>query len=115
MLTLTVGYINIIIHMNMNEAERFHNFYWNIFGYLVPKTEVTFFCQFLTLFILIIFSLVSLTIGENTNFWGSILCSSVGILMPNPNINIQKKDNSFDAVDGRMNTKYRNEPHIEQS
>lgn len=101
----------------MSEGVPLNNFYWNIFGYLVPKTEVTFFCQFLTLFILILFSLVSLTLGENTEFWGSILCSSVGILMPNPNINIQKRDSVLDAVDGRIGERRsrRNESNFGES
>ena len=83
-----------------------HHYYWNVFGYIVPKSEVTFFCQFIIIFILIIYSLVSITIGHNINLWSSVLCTCLGILMPNPNITISKKENhSLDSIDGQNNNR----------
>ena len=73
--------------------------HWKVFGHNIPKAEVVFFSQTIILYILIISCLINLSfgIGDQTIFT-SILCSSVGYMLPSPSI--QKSGKIIEKIRG---------------
>jgi len=66
--------------------------HWPVFGTRYPKSEIQYFTQVLILIVVIIGSLVNLTIykdGSDSSLWISLLCSSVGVLLPAPTLRKQ--------------------------
>jgi hypothetical protein len=70
---------------------------WNFFGYAIPKQEVVFFCQVITLYIIIIICLVEIIINQegsgckikDHDIWYSLLAGAIGYLLPNPSLDKQ--------------------------
>ena len=64
---------------------------WPLCGQVYPKHEIVFFAQIILLYVVIITSLYNLTrAGENRELWITLLSSSVGYLLPNPQIKKRK-------------------------
>lgn len=64
---------------------------WIIFGKHIPKHEIVFFSQIIILYIVIITAVVNLSIqnGDPT-LWSTLLGSSLGYILPQPNIKLNK-------------------------
>lgn len=67
---------------------------WTLLGEKVPRSEIVYFCQVLILFTVIVTSIYNLTAGDgkDSNLWTSLLCSSLGYLLPNPSLNRSNKN-----------------------
>lgn len=64
-----------------------NSIHWNLFGRNIHKQEFTYFSTVCILFTVIIACLVNLSLNKGpTEVWLSLLASSVGILVPNPQI-----------------------------
>ena len=62
-----------------------HN--WHMFGRKLPKSEIVFFIQVFLIYIVVITSIVNLTINKDEGkLWTALLSSSLGYLLPNPNL-----------------------------
>ena len=61
---------------------------WTLLGRKVPRSEIVFLCQVVILYSVILTSIYNLTKGptEKQNLWISLLCSSLGYLLPNPTL-----------------------------
>ena len=60
---------------------------WHLFGTVCPKEEIVFLCQVVVLYTVILISIYNLTTGhDNSNLWTALLSSSLGYLLPNPNL-----------------------------
>jgi len=58
---------------------------WEWFGRMVPRAEIEYGVQALILYIVIITAMVNLTLNhEQQNLWIALLCSCLGILIPQP-------------------------------
>jgi len=66
---------------------------WTMLGKKVPRSEIVYLCQVLILFTVILTSIYNLSTGGGTdsNLWTSLLCSSLGYLLPNPTLNRSEK------------------------
>lgn len=65
---------------------------WALFGKSIEKHDgLVYICQISILFVVIIASIVNLSLGrtEMKDLWISLLSSAVGILLPQPKINVQ--------------------------
>jgi len=64
---------------------------WAWFGQKLPRSEIVFFVQVIVVYIVIIVSIVNLTIGsESDKLWISLLSSSIGYILPSPNLKVNK-------------------------
>ena len=64
-----------------------HHSKWHLFGHGVPRSEIVFFSQIIILYIVICVSIYNLTLHkEDVNLWISLLSSSLGYMLPHPNI-----------------------------
>ncbi len=69
------------------EGTGLHHSKWHLFGHGVPRSEIVFFSQIIILYIVICVSIFNLTRHkEDVNLWISLLSSSLGYLLPHPNI-----------------------------
>ena len=60
---------------------------WNIFGKIVPKSEVVFLAQIVILYIVILVCIMNLSFKNgNTELWVSLLGYSLGCILPSPKI-----------------------------
>ena len=65
---------------------------WNCCGGQVPRAEIVFFCQILILYSVIITALYNITFNpesKNQKIWIALLSSSIGFLLPSPEIKKQ--------------------------
>lgn len=76
------------VNVDENRFEERNNaFHWNLFGRNIHKQEFTYFSTVCILFTVIIACLVNLSLNKGpTEVWLSLLASSVGILVPSPQI-----------------------------
>ena len=58
------------------------------------KSAAVFFAQVFVLFIVIISSLINLSLAWQTNklFWASLLCISIGYMLPNPTLKSSRRE-----------------------
>jgi hypothetical protein len=64
---------------------------WKLFGQVVPKNEVIFFCQVIILYIVIIACIINLSLHNgDSNLYTALLSSSLGILLPSPRLSHRK-------------------------
>jgi hypothetical protein len=61
---------------------------WPFLGHRFPKSEVVFFMQVILIYIVVITSIINLSLykGQDGNLWTALLSSSLGYLLPNPNL-----------------------------
>ena len=60
---------------------------WCFLGESVPRSEIVFFVQIIIVYSVIITSLFNLSQGvEPQNLWIALLSSSLGYVLPNPNL-----------------------------
>lgn len=61
---------------------------WGVLGRAVPRSEVVFCAQVVLIYIVVIASIVNLSIAkeEDTRVWLILLSSSLGYLLPSPNL-----------------------------
>lgn len=65
---------------------------WHLFGRHVPRSEIVFFFQVILVYIVVIVSIVNLSIGRsNDKLWIALLSSSLGYILPCPNLKPNKK------------------------
>ena len=60
---------------------------WSFFGHKAPKAQITYICQVIILYVVIITSIINLSIKEKDGketLWVSLLCSVMGYLLPAP-------------------------------
>ena len=64
---------------------------WFVLNRYIPKTQVTFFCQIIIIYIIIITSVINLSInnGDKT-LWCTLLASALGYCLPAPSIRASK-------------------------
>jgi len=62
------------------------------------KSAAVFFAQVFVLFIVIIASLVNLSLAWQTNklFWSSLLCASIGYMLPNPSLKSSRRQDEIE-------------------
>lgn len=61
---------------------------WHFFGRKLPRSEIVFFVQVTLVFIVVIVSIVNITMQHpDSQLWIALLSSSVGYLLPSPNLN----------------------------
>lgn len=61
---------------------------WKVFGNVLPKTEIVYFCQMSIVFVIIITSIVNLSLKNgNSELRISLLCSAIGYALPSPSVN----------------------------
>ena len=61
---------------------------WPMCGRKFPKSEIVFFVQVILVYAVVIVSIANLTYGRSDDkLWISLLSSSLGYLLPNPNLN----------------------------
>ena len=78
--TIDVDGQNLSYEQNSDNTDR-----WKWFGYEIPKFEIIFFCQICLIYIVVISCIVNLSISnEHSNLWTALLSSSMGILLPSP-------------------------------
>ena len=69
---------------------------WNVLGTKIHKSQVTYFCQVIILYVMICTSLYNLSSknikGEDKTLWVSLLCSSIGYLLPSPTYSNGRKN-----------------------
>lgn len=68
---------------------------WTCCSGKVPKEEIVYFCQFSTLFVLILFCMIKLATDtniENIYYYRNILCFTIGTIIPAPSINRPKRN-----------------------
>lgn len=76
--------------INIDIDHRSNSGHWHFFGRTMPRSEIVFVVQVLLVYIVVIVSIVNLTIGsESEKLWISLLCSSIGYVLPNPNLKIK--------------------------
>jgi hypothetical protein len=77
-----------------NRRASFDGSEWHMLGKSFPRSEVKFFSQIIILYVVIFTCLANLSIGSGDlkSVWISLLCSSLGYLMPAPGIRKQKRD-----------------------
>lgn len=64
---------------------------WNILGFRLPKNEVVYLSQTIILYIVIITCIVNLSISNrHSELWVGLLSSSIGYMLPNPNVKGRK-------------------------
>lgn len=87
---------NITLHMAQKELVQQANgdcsssasSRWHFFGRRLPRSEIVFFVQVTLVFIVAIVSLVNITLNHPySQLWIALLSSSVGYLLPSPNLN----------------------------
>ena len=60
---------------------------WNFFGSVVPRSELIFFSQIITIYGVVVTSLVNLSyMREPTNLWIGLLGTCLGFVLPSPSI-----------------------------
>ena len=72
---------------------------WIVFGKPFPRSEVRFFGQIIILYIVIIACLINLSVGKGKldTLWISVLCSSLGTLLPSPRFSRKTKEQTVTA------------------
>lgn len=65
---------------------------WVFWGRRLPKAEIVFFSQIIILYIVIITCIINLSIGSQADMWLILLSTSLGAILPNPNLKISKKE-----------------------
>jgi hypothetical protein len=63
---------------------------WPIFGKNVPKSEIVFFTQVIILYTVIIVSIYNLSVGKGSDLWVALLSSSLGYILPAPQLKKNK-------------------------
>jgi hypothetical protein len=64
---------------------------WNLFGHVLPKSEIVFFCQIIVIYFVIITCIINLSRGQgDSNLWTALLSSNIGYLLPSPTIKRKK-------------------------
>jgi hypothetical protein len=64
---------------------------WATCNKKIQKSEITYFCQILILFIVVTASIINLSLSsEKKDLWISLLASSIGYIIPGPSINKKK-------------------------
>ena len=83
----------------MEERGSSHAAEWYFCDRRLPKSQITYFCQIIIIYIIIITSIVNLSInnGDKTLF-STLLASCLGYLLPNPSIKAVKLQNTIDQV-----------------
>jgi hypothetical protein len=60
---------------------------WHFCGHVFPRSEIVFFIQVTMVFIVSIVSIVNITMNHpDSQLWIALLSSSVGYLLPSPNL-----------------------------
>ena len=85
-------------------SERQMSINWTLLGKKVPRSEIVYLCQVLILFTVILTSIYNLSTGNgpNSNLWTSLLCSSLGYLLPNPTLNRSERRAGTATPDSQM-------------
>ncbi len=74
-----------------NKSNNVVNGRWRLFGSVCPKSQIVFFVQVILVYIVVIVSIVNLTIGRcDEKLWITLLCSSIGYILPNPSLKFNK-------------------------
>ena len=67
---------------------------WIFMGTRLPQSEIVYFTQVIIFYAIIVTSIANLSLRTGLDeLWTTLLCSSIGYLLPNPDINRQKKRN----------------------
>ena len=75
-------------HNDGNSEESSNSTKWHFFGRSLPRSEIVFFVQVTLVFIVAIVSIVNITLRHpDSQLWIALLSSSVGYLLPSPNLN----------------------------
>ena len=83
---------------------------WKFCGAKFPKEEIIYFCQVLTVYIVVITSIVNLCVSDkNTCLWSSLVSGSVGYLLPSPSIS-KKKQNDIISYDSTIEQQHKDVP-----
>lgn len=78
------------INLDIEHDHRSNSGHWHFFGRTTPRSEIVFFVQILLVYIIVIVSIVNLTIGSaSEKLWISLLCSSIGYVLPSPSLKIK--------------------------
>lgn len=67
---------------------------WVFLGTKLPKSEIVFFSQIIILYIVIITCIVNLSIGNESEMWLILLSTSLGAILPNPDLKLTTKQKS---------------------
>lgn len=78
-----------VVTMESNDAHSQQS--WSFLGRRVPRSEIVFFCQIIIIYTVVVTSIYNLTQGhKDGHLWTALLASSLGYILPNPKIKIQK-------------------------
>lgn len=64
---------------------------WDVFGKKMPKAEIVFFSQILVIYTVVIACIVNISIGNSSELWVILLSTSVGAILPAPELKELKK------------------------
>jgi len=65
---------------------------WIFMGRKLPQSEIVYFTQVIILYVIILTSIINLSLRTGLDeLWTTLLCSSIGYLLPNPDIRRMKK------------------------
>ena len=66
---------------------------WTCFNNKIPKEELIYFSQVTLIFIVVIACITNLSLGnEHETVWISLLCSSLGYILPAPTLKERKRN-----------------------
>ena len=71
---------------------------WVLLGTKLPKAEIVFFSQIIMLYIVIITCIVNLSMGNESEMWLILLSTSLGAILPNPDLKLHTKQKAFNAL-----------------
>jgi hypothetical protein len=73
-------------HAPLNRGGSRNSEKWVLGGKILPRSEIVFFCQMVILFIVIVTSIINLSLGAQSELWLILLSTSLGAILPNPNL-----------------------------
>jgi hypothetical protein len=80
--------INLDLEQNSSSS---HSSRWHLCGKTLPRSEIVFLVQVILVYIVVIVSIVNLTIGcKPDRLWIALLSSSIGYILPNPTLKLNK-------------------------
>ena len=72
---------------------------WRLCGKNLPKDEIQFFTQVIIIGIVVVVSLYNLTVhNASRDLWISLLCSSLGYILPNPTLSKHESLRNLDKL-----------------
>jgi hypothetical protein len=75
-------------HTALNREGSRNSEKWVLGGKVLPRGEIVFFCQMVILFIVIVTSIINLSLGAQSELWLILLSTSLGAILPNPNLKV---------------------------